>query len=180
MSKKDRFAAAKPMSSSPSQLDPNLAALQGGTTPMESPKNTTDSSEDAKLTRDQKRAKTALKHVLKLKEDYKDDKDFYKDYGRMAHKLPILIRTAGLAQALAFVEARGKDGHKKLLDDLSSNVKHGNILGINDNLVVKSHSTEKLSEYMQLTNEVLACCLWYKRCAQSVLKIEAGDSNDQT
>ena len=117
------------------------------------------------ITRDQQRAQTALDHVQALAATLHDD------YGRMAHKLPILIRTAGLAQALAVVETRGKDGHKKLLKDLSKNVLN------NDGLLEKSRSADLL-KYMQLTNEVLACCLWYKRCAQSVLNIEAGDSND--
>ena len=38
-----------------------------------------------------------------------------KQYGSMAHKLPILVRTAGLTQALAFVESRGKEPYRALL-----------------------------------------------------------------
>jgi CRISPR-associated protein Cmr5 len=39
-------------------------------------------------------------------------------YGALAHKFPVLVRQAGLIQALAFVHTRGKEAHKLLLEDL--------------------------------------------------------------
>ena len=36
-----------------------------------------------------------------------------KRYGSMAHKLPILVRQAGLVQALAFVESRNKEPYEQ-------------------------------------------------------------------
>lgn len=93
-----------------------------------------------------------------------------KQYGSMAHKLPILIRTAGLAQALAFVEARGKDAHKAMLSDLV-------IVVGEKNLVQRSREAE-LGEYMLLTQHTLAALLWFKRYAQSVLGVEQGTDDD--
>jgi CRISPR-associated protein Cmr5 len=90
-------------------------------------------------------------------------------YGSLAHRLPVLIRQAGLAQALAFVEARGRTTQMDLLTHLSLTVK-----GIEDALLTRSREA-KLSEYVQLTRETLAALTWYKRFAQSVLEVEAGE-----
>ncbi len=96
--------------------------------------------------------------------------EYKKSYGAMAHKLPVLIRTAGLMQALAFVQSRGKPEHKKLLDHLAVALKQpdGNALQI------RAQKAE-LAEYMKLTNDALASLLWYKRFAQSILKVESDE-----
>jgi len=91
-------------------------------------------------------------------------------YGSMAHRLPILIHKAGLAQALAFVEARGKEPHKDLLNHLAQV-----ILGEDHNgseLARKSRSSD-LREYLLLTQNVLDGLLWFKRFAQSILGVTA-------
>ncbi|KAF0250373.1 MAG: hypothetical protein FD167_217 [bacterium] len=93
-------------------------------------------------------------------------------YGSMSHKLPVLIHKAGLAQALAFVEAKAakEDAWKRLLEDVAITINKPNLIAL-------SRSTQ-LNEYMQLTSEVLAALLWYKRFAQSVLNVNAGDSHN--
>ncbi len=96
-----------------------------------------------------------------------------KRYGSMAHKLPVLIRTAGLTQALAFVESRGKDEQKRLLDHLAEVVE----AGTRGELLQRSR-TSGLGDYMRLTQDTLAALLWYKRFAQSVLKVEANDDGE--
>jgi CRISPR-associated protein Cmr5 len=117
-------------------------------------------------TRDQKYAADVYKRVSEVK---KEGKAFYEGYGAMSHQLPILIHTAGLAQALAFVESR-KEPQQRLLADLAETVgKKGTLL--------ERAREAKLSEYMYLTQQVLAALLWYKRFAQSVLGIETSDTN---
>ena len=111
--------------------------------------------------------------VAKIFEQVKEIKnDERSQYASMAHKLPVLIRTAGLAQALAFVEARHdvKSPQRKLLEHL------GKVVG-NDKLAETSRTTNNLGEYMRLTQDVLAALLWYKRFAQSVLGIDASEAN---
>lgn len=93
-----------------------------------------------------------------------------RQYGATAHKLPVLIRTAGLAQALGFVEARGSDAAKRLLRDL------GETLG-RPSLPADSRAAE-LPEYIHLTRQCLDALLWYKRFAQSVLQVEGGEEGD--
>jgi CRISPR-associated protein Cmr5 len=97
----------------------------------------------------------------------------------MAHKLPILIHASGLAQALAFVSSRGKSkGPKKLLEDLSQTV-----LGQSAEAFCERSRGDaregSLRDYLYLTEQTLAALLWYKRYAQSILNVEAGDDADE-
>lgn len=113
------------------------------------------------LTRNQQYATQIFEQVSQVPEAERQK------YGSMAHKLPMLIRTAGLAQALAFVHSRGSDVQKKLLDHIAAVVNESDLL-------VRSRTAE-LSEYMRLTRHVLGALVWYKRFAQSVLGVEAGE-----
>lgn len=95
-------------------------------------------------------------------------------YGSMAHKLPALIRTAGLAQSLAFADSRNITEHEKLLDHIAQ------VVGLTGRESLMRHSREarQLTEYMHLTRKVLSALTWYKRFAQSVLKVESSDKSD--
>jgi len=126
-------------------------------------------------TRDQKLAAAVYERVAYFKED-PDKKDSYRTaYGSMAHKLPVLIRTAGLAQALAFVQARGKDAHKDLLNDLA------HVINAEDGEKLATRSrTAPLPDYMRLTQHALAALLWFKRFAQSVLEVEPGEEGEDS
>ncbi|MBO1438272.1 type III-B CRISPR module-associated protein Cmr5 [Meiothermus sp. CFH 77666] len=117
------------------------------------------------MTREQKRAQSAFERVSRHQGQ---DTTWRDQYGGMAHKLPVLVRQAGLAQALAFVESRGKEAHKALLDDLAQTV------GFSRAELLRKSREARLSEYLLLTREVLAAAQWYKRFSQSVLDVEAG------
>jgi CRISPR-associated protein Cmr5 len=90
-------------------------------------------------------------------------------YGAMAHSLPILIRTAGLAEALAFVHSRDKShGSVMLLEDLGQVVAEKNA----GDFAGQSRAAG-LQEYMYLTQRALQALKWFKRFAQSVLDVSA-------
>lgn len=96
-----------------------------------------------------------------------------KEYGAMAHKLSVLVRQAGLIQALVFVETRGKESHKQLLSDLAST------LGRADTKTFREQCQKaELTDYMWLTRQTLAALEWYKRFAESVLNIKPGEEGD--
>ena len=122
-------------------------------------------------TRDQKYAVDILDKVSKVS---KEKKEYQNIYGGMSHKLPILIRTAGLAQALSFVEAKAikVNALQQLIKDLSGTV------GKQD--LGKDARELPLSEYIRLTQQIMAALLWYKRFAQSVLGVDASDRDDTT
>lgn len=118
-------------------------------------------------TRDQEYAAKVYKQVVEVKKNFKEDER--NRYGGMAHQLPILIRTAGLAQALAFLDSRDTKGHKKLLTDLAATVGRPGTL-------LQTAREAGIGEYMYLTRQVMAALLWYKRFAQSVLDVKGGDA----
>lgn len=95
-------------------------------------------------------------------------------YGSMAHKFPVLVRQAGLIQALAFVQTRGKDAHKALLEDLAQ------VVAAQDaSAFVKRCQEAGLTDYMWLTHQTFYALEWFKRFAQSVLEVEPGADEDE-
>lgn len=123
-------------------------------------------------TRDQKLAGPIFEQVSEIAKRAEVER---KKYGSMAHKLPVLIRTAGLAQALAFVEARGSEPQRLLLDHLAKIVLADNRTKTE---LLKESRDASLEKYMLLTQNTLAALLWYKRFAQSVLGVEQGSEID--
>jgi len=96
-------------------------------------------------------------------------------YGTMAHKLPMLIRRSGLAQALAFVDARGEKGQLDLLNHVAQTVELADVK-TREQLVQRSREAD-LATYLLLTRRVLAALVWYKRFTESVLKIRAEEDD---
>src|SRR5260221_8046358 len=81
-----------------------------------------------------------------------------KKYGSMAHKLPVLIRTAGLAQALQFVDSRGSDEQRLLLQHLALTLGFNDAVGGGPQAKVQlldSSRTAQLPAYMRLTQQSL-------------------------
>lgn len=127
-------------------------------------------------TRDQKYAHDAFIHVNAIK----DQKPAASRYGAMAHKLPLLIHTSGLIQALTFVDARHKEGSgpSRLLEDLSKTVLGKDGTKAQLLCAARGEGTGNLKTYIYLTRQVLSALLWYKRYAQSILGVEAGQDQD--
>ncbi len=127
-------------------------------------------SEGSKLiTRDQRYAAVIYGQVNEV---LGRDKHEQEDYGRLANHLPVLVKKAGLAQALSFAESRGDSGDKQLLNDLQ--VAINDISGRRIDLMERSRKAE-LSEYLWLTQQVMTALHWYKRFARSVLNVNQGD-----
>lgn len=128
--------------------------------------------------REQEYAARIYEQVKDYGDEHSKDSKPRKQYGSMAHKLPILVRQAGLVQALAFVETRGKDPHKVLLQNLAEVVLDGDNPTA-ERLVTESRSADGgLQAYMYLTEKTLLALTWYKRFAQSVLNVKPTDEDD--
>jgi len=130
-------------------------------------------------TRQQQYATSAYQQVLQvlnIAENGHNANEGFKlaRYGSLAHRLPVLVRSAGLAQALAYVDARGKQEGKRLLDDLAT------VVGMPDrNTLIQQSRTLALLEYMYLTDQCLDALLWFKRFAQTVLNVDPGEGGDE-
>ena len=141
-------------------------------------------------TRSQNYAAAVFEKVKAVKDDPNAGQPFYDKYGGMAHKLPVLIRTAGLAQALAFVEVKAKVGEgvnekkkkveAKALETLLSDISR---------VVIGAHAdAEKLCNasrdnntdlfgYMHLTRKTMDALVWFKRFAVSILNVKQGEDD---
>ena len=121
----------------------------------------------------QKYATKVYERIQSVLTDYPGEENKKKrdEYGALALKLPVLVRQAGLIQALTFVAARHRDEHKRrILNDLAQ------VLGLNsDNDLLNQARRTSLPEYMLLTQQVLWALEWFKRFAQSELKVESGE-----
>lgn len=116
------------------------------------------------------RSQNFAKEIHRQISDDVKGKPYRSDYRSLAQQLPVLIRTAGLAQALAFVESRKEKeaAFGELLRHL------GEVVFVpqgEDGLCGYSRRA-KLPEYMRLTRDALDALLWYKRFSQSMLKID--------
>jgi CRISPR-associated protein Cmr5 len=125
-------------------------------------------------TREQVYAGKAYADVVAFRDAHKsqEDRDAYKS---MVQSLPVLVRTAGLAQALAFVNTR--DGQRRaILEHLTALLR--NDLG-GESLLDRSRAAN-LGEYLYLTRQVMSALLWYKRYAEWLLdKERAGQTSQQ-
>jgi len=125
---------------------------------------------------EQQRAQLAYDHVSQVKDCPEADR---KKYATLVHKLPALISSAGLCQALHFVETR-PESQRVLLEHLGRQLMRIDPNIRTTELLLKAVRTAELTTYLRLTREAAACASWYRRMVQGVLKLEAGDCNDET
>lgn len=81
----------------------------------------------------------------------------FEEYSSFALAFPALVHSCGLAQALAFAQAKGRTDY---LSDLE------NVLGEGEGLCKRSREAE-LMEYMRLSRRALAASSWIKRYCQA-------------
>lgn len=125
-------------------------------------------------TTSQQFAQIAHRQVTAVAQQHKKGSKERQKYGSMSHKLPILIRKSGLAQALAFVQAKASKEpiYTQLLDDLAEAVQWPD--ANSGTLLVTKSREEQLDGYILLTRRATAALVWYKRFAESILNIESG------
>lgn len=130
-------------------------------------------SENAPITRQQERAQKAYKCISSRTRDVngqeiKNDKDNEK-YCQLAKKFPALVHNCGLAQALAFVQAKEKDGNlgKAYISHLSD------VMGLKKDQDLGDLSrSEELREYQRLTLEAIESATWLKRYSEALLEMD--------
>jgi len=84
-----------------------------------------------------------------------------------AKRFPSLIHTCGLAQAIAFAQARG---HAEIVADLAA------VLEVEGDaaLLAKRSRSEPLGVYLRLSRDALVAAGWIKRYAEALLKDKKG------
>lgn len=125
-------------------------------------------------TLDQRRAELAFKHVSELVGDAKSAQA--KKYATMVHKLPALLASAGLCQALHFVGSR-TDDQRVLVDHLAKQLERTDPEITSAAKLLERARVADLGSYLRLTDEAIACAAWYRRMVQAVLRMEAADAD---
>ena len=124
----------------------------------------------APRTRQQVRAQTAYECISPRTKDANAQQiKINNEYSQLAKRFPALVHNCGLAQALAFVQAKEKDENigKAYLSNLSD------VMGLEkeDDLGSISRSAE-LREYQRLTREAIESATWLKRYSEALLEMD--------
>jgi CRISPR-associated protein Cmr5 len=131
------------------------------------------------MTREQRRAMVSHADVSAVGD--MGDRAVQKRYATVVYQLTMLVRTAGLVQALHFVNSltnsQKKEQAERLLKGLAGLIKDGKLVaGVKDaDSLLKAAREASLAEYILLTREVTSALVWYRRFVQAILKISATD-----
>ena len=124
-------------------------------------------------TLEQGRASEAYKYVLEAKKKLGNKEKEYKSYVK---KLPVMIKTNGLGQTLAFVKAKN-DTYALIYKQLEDWLKKcpNSVIRYDKDLVESVISLDS-KEYRLATAEALSLLSWLRRFADGLIEGEGGDS----
>lgn len=129
--------------------------------------------------RDQQRAALAYDHVSRYLDANGGTKASAKKYATIVHKMPALLQSAGLCQALHFAESRKDEDQRAYVGHLAAQLSP--CLGLDKPLdgkqLLDRVRRASLPEYLVLTDEAMACAAWYRRLVQGVLKIDHAEAD---
>ena len=126
------------------------------------------------------RAQQDMELAARLVQDVRSqDKETQQIYGGLCHSFPVMVRTCGLCQALAFSQAKageGKDAREKPHRLLLQHVQK--VLALNGDVlqVVREASA---TQYMLYTRRVLSAWVYFKRFAESILEVKSAASVEE-
>lgn len=109
--------------------------------------------------RSQKYAQRAFGLIQKVKDDNKQ----VKEYRTLALNFPTMILQSGLAQAIGFLQAKGKEEHLLLLAHIAE------LLEENESSLHKKILEADLSHYQLLTRKAIEAASSLKRYTQALL-----------
>jgi len=114
-------------------------------------------------TSQQKRAQLAYACVKEIESLPGTKKEAKEDYANLAKKFPALVQACGLAQTIAFVDAKEKK---------TSYLKHlAKVMSRNESEDLGKVSREAgLMEYQRLSIEAIEAATWLKRYSEALLE----------
>ena len=90
-------------------------------------------------------------------------------YRSLCESLPILLRSAGLAQTAAFLKAKSAD-HKKIYEHLEMQLKDLGLLGGQTLIAKSTDPTLTTPQYRMLLEMTMLVAFWHKRMAQALIE----------
>lgn len=97
-------------------------------------------------------------------------------YRTLALTFPTMIMQSGLAQAVGFLMAKGKDEHQTMLEHVAQLLEYQGT-----DTVKKMHAdilASELSDYQRLTRNALEATSWLKRYTQAMLESKPANPQD--
>lgn len=133
------------------------------------------------MTLDQKRASRAYQDVHAIAKEHVKNSQERQQYGTLAQKLPILIRSAGLCQALYFLQSRAKNQKvvEELLTHLAGQLNRADPKILDASSLLDRVRASDLQAYLWLTREALAVAEWYARLSQCELEVVRGSEENR-
>lgn len=116
---------------------------------------------------EQGRAKYAFDQVSVIATDPNVNEGVRKKYKSGAKKLPVLIKTNGLGQALAFINNRD-DGYKKLYAQIGDWLAQKGLISDGRYLVEEVIAKES-NRYRQITTETISLLIWMRRFVDGLM-----------
>lgn len=127
-------------------------------------------------TRSQVYSEKVFDQISNIKNNNWSDKQ-KKQYGSLCHSFPVMVLQSGLSQAVAFVWIKAKNTanspHGVFLQNLAALTRVEE--NSNPDRFQQAINRQPLNEYQRMTREILAASIWYKRFAESLLDVKAGD-----
>lgn len=131
------------------------------------------------MTRRQTYLSAALAHMKQVKEGQPDRTQ--RIYGGLCHKLPMLLRTNGLCQTVALIEAKssGKPtaarptAYRLLREHMAATLK------VTPQDLATRVASAPAPRYLQDTRALLEAWAYYKRFAVSILDVQAGEDVEE-
>ena len=118
---------------------------------------------NTRQTRQQMRAQNAYGCVSSVEKEAK--KKEAEDYAQLAKKFPALVHNCGLAQAIAFVQAKeGKTGESYIANLTKTMGEEGDI--------GSASRSADMMKYQRLTREVIESATWLKRYSEALLEMD--------
>ena len=112
------------------------------------------------------KARTLVEAVIENTEKHENETA----YRSLCESLPILLRTAGLAQSAAFLQAKS-DEHKKAYKHLEDQLRNLGFLKENETLINKATDPQlPMPQYRLLFEIAMTIAYWHKRMAQALLR----------
>jgi CRISPR-associated protein Cmr5 len=136
------------------------------------------------MTREQQLLQLALTDTLTVQRENKEKAANI--YGGLCHSFPVLVRSAGLCQALAFAESKQESGEEPRKKAYCWLLKHARAVLAQTGLLTGEQTAldavrgYELARYALATRLYLQASVFYKRFAVSVLGVEAADAADDT
>lgn len=130
------------------------------------------------MTRSQELMQTAARLVGAVAQAYPDEDDqVRKIYGGLCHEFPVMVRTCGLCQAVAFsLDKAGNNqkdrekAHELLLVHLAQ------VLRVERAVLAGHIQGLDTTQYMLATRNVVSAWLFFKRFAVSILKVKTAQA----